>query len=324
MRKKLLGLTSFLLVAPLYAALALPLTSINQLIVFGDSLSDNGNAAAVLGGTLPGNYAPNAFTDGPNTTPATSGPFGLWIDQLAPQLHLPDPQPFLTGGTNFAVASAQTGSANPQDIGNQLAAFSAAHLGNAPSNALYVIWGGANDIFNATNPSQAATQALTNLNSDILTLEGEGARYFLWLDLPPLGNTPRGTASNQVAAWNTAASLFDTGWQTDLTALQNQGLQIVGVSIDQLFNMIANNPSAYHFSNITDPAQGLNVNPNTYLFWDDQHPTTAGGALIADAAFNALAGPTAVPEPLNAGLALTGFCLFLALQKFRRKNAAKS
>lgn len=52
--------------------------TINQLVVFGDSLSDNGNAVSALGGTLPGNYAPNAFTDGPNTTRATgAGPIGL-------------------------------------------------------------------------------------------------------------------------------------------------------------------------------------------------------------------------------------------------------
>lgn len=323
MPKKLLALMGLLSIAPLYTALALPITSINQLIVFGDSLSDNGNAAAALGGTLPGDYAPNAFTDGPHTTPATSGPFGLWIDQLAPLLHVSDPQPFLaTGGTNFAVASAQTGSALPQDMGNQLAVFTGAHLTGAPSNALYVIWGGANDIFNAGNPNLAATQAVSNLNSYVLTLASEGARYFLWLDLPPLGSTPRGAAHGEVAAWNAASMLFDSDWQTDLTALQNRGIQIVGVRIDQLFNLIASNPSAYGFTNITTSAQGLDVNPNAYLFWDDQHPTTAADALIAQDAYNALisSGPTSVPEPLAGGLVLTGFCLFLVLRKMRARK----
>jgi hypothetical protein len=71
------------------ALLVLPAQSLNEesiyrLIVFGDSLSDNGNAAAALasvGKTL-GNYAANSLTDGPRTMPATSGPDGLWIDQF--------------------------------------------------------------------------------------------------------------------------------------------------------------------------------------------------------------------------------------------------
>src|SRR5271157_1334030 len=67
------------------------------LVVFGDSLSDNGNAAAALAavGLTLGNHATNAATDGPATTPATSGPFGLWIDQFAALSSLPDPQPFV-------------------------------------------------------------------------------------------------------------------------------------------------------------------------------------------------------------------------------------
>ena len=89
---------------PVYATvvlLALPIQSLHaesiyQLVVFGDSLSDNGNAAAALAatGTTLGNYAANAFTDGPQTSPATSGPYGLWIDQFAAILQVPDPQPF--------------------------------------------------------------------------------------------------------------------------------------------------------------------------------------------------------------------------------------
>src|ERR1700761_3820742 len=88
------------LLAPV-ALFANPMGSVSSLVVFGDSLSDNGNAAIALGGALPGNYAPNAFTDGPATSPATSGPFGLWVDQLAPKLGVAPATPFLAGGTNY-------------------------------------------------------------------------------------------------------------------------------------------------------------------------------------------------------------------------------
>ena len=87
----------FLLSVSLTMGVPVRAGTISQLVVFGDSLSDNGNAAIALGGAFPGDYAPNAFTDGPATTPATSGPYGLWIDQLASDLGVPDPQPFLAG-----------------------------------------------------------------------------------------------------------------------------------------------------------------------------------------------------------------------------------
>ncbi len=298
MRPKIL---LFLLLAPL-SAFALPI-SINQIVVFGDSLSDNGNAAIALGGTLPGNYAPNAFTDGPATTPATAGPFGLWIDQFAANAGLPDPQPFLagTGGTNYAIASALTGTTNPQDMGNQVAAFLLANGGTAPPNDLYAIWGGANDILDGDNPLTAAS----NLYDYILTLAGDGAKYFLWLNLPPLGDTPLVEAggSTAVAEANEASALFDEAWATDLGLLSSDGIEVVGVDVAGLFSQILADPGAYGFTNVNTPAQGLSVNPNNYLFWDDEHPTTAGDALVANLA---LADLNAVPEPSTLLLLLSG------------------
>ena len=290
-----------LLVAPL-SAFALPIP-INQIVVFGDSLSDNGNAAYELGGLAPLNYANNAFTDGPATNPSTAGPFGLWIDQFAANAGLSDPAPFLAvpGGTNYAVASALTGTANPQDIGNQVTDFLLANSGSAPSDDLYAIWGGANDILDGDNPITAAT----NLYDDILALAGDGAKYFLWLNLPPLGDTPlvEAEGSTAITEANAASALFDQTWATDLGLLSGDGIEVVGVNVAALFGQILGDPGAYGFTTVNSPAQGQSGNPNTYLFWDDEHPTTAGDALVADLA---LADLDAVPEPSALLLLLSG------------------
>jgi phospholipase/lecithinase/hemolysin len=320
MRAKLVAVAAVLLISPLYAAFALPITSVNQLVVFGDSLSDNGNAAIALGGTLPGNHAPNAFTDGPNTTPPTTGPFGLWIDQFAIKSGLPGPQPFLANpaaNTNYAVGSAQTGSANPQDISNQLGAFAAAHPLGAPSSALYTIWGGSNDLLNgANNPITAAD----NLYANILALSGAGAKYFLWLNLPPLGDVPLALALDKSspgtsAALNAASTAFNIEWGIDLAKLRSQGVYVIGVDINSLFNQITANPAAYGFADVTDPAQGLPVNPNTFLFWDGEHPTTAGDALVANLAFNDF---TAAPEPASFAFAFIGLGLIVTVHCGRK------
>lgn len=319
MRGKFLAFITCLLITPVYAAFGSVIDSVNQLVVFGDSLSDNGNAAIVLGGTLPGNYAPNAFTDGPNTSPATAGPFGLWIDQFAAKAGLPDPQPYLANplsNTNYAVASAQTGSANPQDIDNQIGAFTVAHPLGAPSQALYVVWGGANDVYNKTN---TGTVAADNLYANILTLSSEGAKYFLWLNLPPIGDSPRGAAEDPTG-FNNQSAAFNTEWGVDLGKLQAAGVDVTGIDINSLFSDIVANPGSYGLSNLTTPAQGQAGDPNANLFWDTEHPTTAGDAAIANFVYNDLtATPTAVPEPLNAALCLVGLFGVFAIGKLRSK-----
>ena len=221
---------------PLLAALALLLPpvsslqaqSIYHLVVFGDSLSDNGNAAAALasvGKTL-GNYSANAFTDGPQTVPATSGPDGLWIDHFAALVGVPDPQPFVintpmgpSGGilsanpsaTNFAVASALAGNnssfsptnylnpANPQVPGttNQVELFLSFNGQSASPENLYVFWAGANNIFQSLDSVSSfvkfpalAKDAADAVAANIATLAQAGAKRFLWLNLPPLGSVP--------------------------------------------------------------------------------------------------------------------------------------
>ena len=285
------------LISPL--AIASPIGTVNQLVVFGDSLSDNGNAAiaaASLGIPFP---------------PLSNGP--LWIDQLAAKLSLPDPQPFLalTGGTNYAIATAQTGSNALSGISDQLALFAGAHLGSLPADALYTFWAGANDVFNGANPVLAAD----NIFNNILSLAGGGGKYFLWLNLPDLGLTPRAIAAGQTVPANLASTAFNTEWAINLGKLQAQGIDVVGVNVEALFAQIVANPGAFGFSNVTSPGQGQ-ANPNSYLFWDEEHPTTAGHALVANLALADLAAP----EPASVAVVALGL-LSLVLLKRRETKA---
>jgi phospholipase/lecithinase/hemolysin len=84
------------------------------------------------------------------------------------------------------------------------------------------------------------------------------------------------------------------------------GLQGTGATYFDTYSLvdaIVQNPQKYGFSNVTDPCfDGVNVcsNPNSYLFWDDIHPTTYADQLLA-ADFEA-----AVPEPASLIMLGTG------------------
>jgi phospholipase/lecithinase/hemolysin len=309
------------LLAPV-ALLANSIGSVNSLVVFGDSLSDNGNAAIALGGTLPGNYAPNAFTDGPSTTPAVpaGGPLGLWVDQLAPKLGVTPATPFLAGGTNYAVASALSGH-NPlfspvppltqvPFTTDQVALYSVQHGGMASSTALYTLWSGSNDLANGVSPLTAADNEYNN----ILALAAQGGKTFMWLNLPPLGSTPDATAAGPVVAGllNQASAAYNFEWSLDVAKLQALGIDVIGVDVNMLFLNIAADPAAFGFTNIVDSAWlNSGANPDTYLFWDGEHPTTAADALIANTAYNDF---LAAPEPASLAFGVLGLLSLLMLK----------
>jgi len=182
------------------AASAAPFTN---LVVFGDSLSDNGNAFIGTSGAIPAPplYTTGRFTDGPDTSPAgTAG--GIWHEVLSGLLGEPIATPFLAGGTNFAVGGAKILPGDPviPSLSQQVALALSASGGHADPNALYVFWGGANDLYGAvetagaTPADVAATETAMNasLVNDIGTLAAFGAAKFLLLNLPQLATTPRG------------------------------------------------------------------------------------------------------------------------------------
>jgi len=331
------------------AFLALPLESIYaaspyQLVVFGDSLSDNGNAAAALasvGQTL-GNYVPNALTDGPHTSPATAGPYGLWIDQFAKILVASDPQPFVVftpfgksggtlsanpSGTNFAVASALAGNnpnfsptnylkpGNTQVPGttNQVQLYLSFNGQHASPNNLYVFWAGANNIYQSIDSVSTffefpslATSAADAIAGNIATLASAGAKYFLWLNLPPLGQVPyvNDNPSRLVRdlgkdAADGAALVFNDRLASDVASLtKNYGIEVIVVNTNSLFNSIVSNPGHYGFVNVKDAGwcgtDGVETcaldNPNGFLFWDELHPTTAADEVLAQFVYSYVAG----------------------------------
>jgi phospholipase/lecithinase/hemolysin len=302
--------------------------SFTQIIVFGDSLSDDGNIAHrvrdTFGFSYPSsnpqfNYSDYRFTDDTNTDPAATLYRGLWHEQLAKQfLAPPVATNSLDGGPNatdyaFGGATTKDGTqertviSNPlpfaggrftitiDNLGKQVSDYLASHT--ADPNALYIIWGGGNDLFDDQSMTNVVNTA-NRVGGLIQRLAAAGARNFLVPNVPPLGAVPNSFGDpNRVASLNLDSSIYRNDLNSVIastkSALASSGITIQVYSFDVWLDVIRvlGQPSKYGFINVTDPAQGnSSVNPDQYLFWDDIHPTTAGHHQLASQANRLLSG----------------------------------
>ena len=304
-----------------------------QLVVFGDSLSDDGNIRHRLEDqyfiSYPGgdfNYSDGRFTNSSDTDPGSGTYVGTWHEQLARTfLSLPAATNSLDGGTDYAFGGATTASgtssrtvlSNPTPFGGGEFTVDVDNLGKQVDDylagispdpaALYVVWGGGNDLFDDDSSAQVATTA-TNVAELVKQLARAGALSILVPNVPPLGLIPHYKDDpTTAAALNAASAEYRQVLNTDLDAaiatLAGEGITITLYRLDiyGLFYRLAANPEDHGFTNISDSAQGQSsVDPDEYLFWDDIHPTTAGHFQIASAAFALLNGTAQPPaQALN-------------------------
>jgi len=287
-----------------------------KVFVFGDSLSDTGNVLTVTESVsrdpIPVSppYFMGRFSNGP-----------VWVETLAERLGL-ELSPFLAGGTNFAFGGAEIGldteDVLERDVGviipsirSQVQAFFAQHLfDGADSEALYILWGGANDLrdalVTATDPLTQVQPAVDDLTAAIEDLADAGAVHFLVPNLPNLGRTPESRARGpEGVARATAVSVaFNNALATALDTLEaERGITIIRLDTFALLEEVVADPAAFGFTNTTeaclagDPFEGGTpcAQPEAYVFWDLIHPTAAAHALLAEFALAAL--PPLLPTP---------------------------
>ncbi len=294
----------------------------SQLVVYGDSLSDLGRASALTGGAAP---PYSALTNGR----FSNGP--LWVEYLATSLGIfPTPinPPSAINATNFAVGGATTGTGNTvvAPLGGIQDQVSIGSISDP--NALYIIWGGANDYLGGgiTNPGVP----VGNLSAQISTLISRGATNILVPNLPDLGALPVTRNLGQTSSNLTALTqAHNGGLATSLNLLgqANPGVKLTLLDVNSLFNQAVTSPSSFGFTDVTTQCITINslcTTPDSFLFWDDIHPTTAGHQLIGNLAFNAIVPePTTILGSILAGGAIIAFKRQLKSSQLNRKSRSK-
>jgi phospholipase/lecithinase/hemolysin len=286
----------------------------NDIVVFGTSLSDSGNALALRGeASTPPDYSLDPLLV-PSAPYARGGHHfsngATWIEQFARPLGLAGSvRPAFggsSGATNFAVGAARAYDDGINfNLTRQVNAFLEQSGGVVSPTALIVIEMGSNDVRDAFvvfagggNGAPILQAAVTSIAGNIQRLYAAGARQFLVWTVPNVALTPAirsmGPAAGALAMQLT--QLLNAGLAQALAQLSVlPGVTFARLDAYQLLVAINLNPSAFGLTNVTQACVRPNVppfrcdQPDEYLFWDGIHPSRAGHAIFAQfAAFGLL------------------------------------
>lgn len=281
----------------------------HRFVVFGDSLSDPGNAFILLR-DLEVPPFDSLIPDAPYARGAfhfSNGP--TWVEQLALREHaLPSAGPALLLPmilSNYAVGGARARQEGPFDLTAQVGLF----LGDfdrhgPPAEALYIVFAGGNDLRDAlealavdpTGDSSGAivAGALSAIRDNVFALHAAGARRFLVANAPDLSLVPfvRLLGPQAQGAARFFSAQFNAGLEAILQGLEsNLGVGIVRLDVFGILNEVVAVPAAAGLADVTQPCIALNTtrnafckNPGQFLFWDGIHPTRAGHRILAERA----------------------------------------
>jgi len=288
--------------------------------VFGDSLSDPGNLPKLLGINYPPPpYFEHQLSNGPVYAKYLDGLFGI-----------------ATPLQDYAIAGAKSGVGNVAHLpGNPKIGLPNSgidgeityYLASNPTprrSDLFVVWGGADDYFDAlttitqtnltggalktylTSPTGPVTQTVSNLVTDIGRLTRIGVKNFAVANLPGLGATPdfNGNPLSAEQA-NATVNVHNEALAKALGLLQQQQhVNITIVDVGAVFQDVLANPTKYgvdpnHLGDQCILSAACVAKHENYLFWSGAHPTGLVQQEISQIFFASLSGPTTVGAEMD-------------------------
>ena len=259
---------------------------IGNLVVFGDSLSDMGNAK-------------DSILNVPDVPPYWQGRFSngmVWIEYLSQAYGVTTTYGSGTSvGDNRAFGGAQTGPGFSYlllpNVGSQISNYLANVQSSFAANDVVSLWAGGNDFLYGTANSDTI---VTNMESHIRQLEAAGATTFIIPNLPPLEKTPEILGRSQTQQQNIASEV--ASYNAKLASLVSSlklelGITVYSVNAYSIFNDIIENKDALGLTNTQSSACSGNAgllplpicnsgdpvvaNVDEYIFFDKAHPTRA-------------------------------------------------
>lgn len=272
-------------------------TTLDKIVVFGDSLSDNGNLFQYMKKQFPVSppYFQGRFSNGP-----------VWVELLAESYFKDDTKAHLLDYA-FAGASVQDDDEEPLfTLRSEVDSYLLAHQNHAVDNSLYVIWIGSNDYLAVPEDVETATQDVNNtINQSLERLVAKGAKHFLILNLPDLGRTPAAREFESEVEMSALALRHNAILKENIEKLRVKypSVQWIDFNIEAELNDMLNNPTPNGFSNVMDTCNESSLDEPSnqsmlkiastiktqspksacdgFLFFDMVHPTALAHQILA-------------------------------------------
>lgn len=297
--KKIISIILFLTSAVCFSE------NLKNFIVFGDSLSDNGNLYEYMQHQLPMSppYFHGRFSDRP-----------VWIEQLAKMYYPSNTSQHLL---DYAFGGAGV-SEDPEmellfTLKHEIDGYLLSHQDKADPDSLYVVWIGANNYLALSeSDDHSVDETILGIRHSLETLVHAGARHFLILNLPDLGIVPYARSFGLEEVLTNFAVEHNQKLAVVVDILQHTYPQTKWYSYDVYSKLsdAVQNPAKYGFNNVQDvcyeslmpksllpkATQGyamLNVASHVrskglsgsqcdgFLFFDMVHPTGMAHAIIS-------------------------------------------
>ncbi|MFC3909549.1 GDSL family lysophospholipase PlaA [Legionella dresdenensis] len=281
---------------------------LKNFVVFGDSLSDNGNLYNYMQQQVPQSppYYEGRFSNGP-----------VWVEQLV--------ESYFPGEGNSRLLDYAFGGAgismddNEDDDGvlftlkREIDAYLLAHEDKASQDSLFIVWIGANNyLVVPEDPEQTLARVNKGIVDGIELLVARGAKHIMVLNLPDLGKSPAAGEYNSREQLTELSQRHNEMLLASFEALKKKHKNVdwVYVNANSFLDQVIASPEQYGFNNVTDTcydivaekrtrgsvirmASAIKLKPEAdscegYLFFDPVHPTAPAHKLVADVARQAL------------------------------------
>jgi phospholipase/lecithinase/hemolysin len=277
-------------------------SSLNQMVVFGDSLSDNGNLYEFMKHQLPLSppYFKGRFSNGP-----------VWVELIMEHYfpgkgkeHLLD---YAYGGAG--VLSDDEDEDTLFTLRREIDSYFLTHENKAEENSLYVVWIGSNNYMAAPEEADAEVdKVIFGIQKGLELLAKNGAKHILVVNVPNLGRIPAARYAETIERLTYLSSRHNLILERKVEELKKryQDIQWLYFNVNLVFDDMTIHPELYGFSNVTDTCyeELMDVNVSTdqksvlkmvasiklpmqadactgFLFFDPVHPTDAAHELMA-------------------------------------------
>lgn len=273
-------------------------TTLNNLVVFGDSLSDTGNFYEYMNKQLPQSppYYKGHFCNGP-----------VWAEYLLDSYYKENASAHLL---NYAFGGAGV-SEEDEDVlftfKRELDIYLTTHQGKADDNSLYVVWIGANNYLGIPDDMTTAVNEVSDgIDKGLQRLIKAGAKHILLINAPNLGTTPFANGFDAKEQLDAVSKLHNQMiFEKYLSARQNQPeIDWLFYDVNARLDEVLVNPLPYGITNVADTCYDSLVEKATknsaievaslvrthnessnckgYLFFDPVHPTTVAHKVIGE------------------------------------------